>query len=66
VIQALLPKDLWKATNFAANMMRDGTCRSRAIKISASYYGVEYSDLQSALSQRSGRTQKGIQKKGAI
>jgi len=59
VVQAKLDKDVWQATNFAASMMREGTYRPKAIRIAASYYHVEYEDVQRALSQRSGRTQKG-------
>lgn len=59
VIQALLPRDVWQAVNFAASMMRKGTERVRAIRTSAKYYSVSYEDVQSGLSQRAGRCRKG-------
>ncbi len=59
VVQAYLPKDLWQAVNFASSMMRKGTYRPKAIKIASNYYDVSYDDVQSGLSQRPGRSQKG-------
>jgi hypothetical protein len=59
VIQARLPKKVWMATNFASQMLRDGTWRTVAIRRAASYYGVAYEDVQSAMSQRSGRSRTG-------
>ncbi len=58
VIQAYLPKDLWKAVNFAAKMIRNGMMHTKAIKIASHYYSVKYEHVQSGLSQRSGRMKR--------
>ena len=62
LVNARLPKDVWQAVNFAAKLIRDGKCRVDAIRISSNYYGVEYKDVQSGLSQRWGMSRKGKKK----
>ncbi len=59
VIQARLPKDVWLAVQFAANMLRKGDSHSRAVRVAAGYYHVDPAEVRSGLSQRSGRNQSG-------
>jgi|SRR5215813_12653383 len=59
VVQQLLPKDVWQATNFAASLVQKGKHPAEAVCIASGYYKVPSADVQSALSQRSGRSQKG-------
>ena len=47
------------AVSFAAKMIREGKYMGTAIRIAASYYQVDRSDVQKGLASRSGRAQKG-------
>ena len=53
-----LPKDLWRAINFAASMMRKGQHRVESVKIASNYYNVDFSDVMSGLAQRAGRAKR--------
>jgi hypothetical protein len=64
VLQQLLPKDVWQATNFAASLISQGKHPVEAVRIAATYYKVPRSEVHSALSQRSARNRKGKGKKG--
>jgi len=47
------------AINFAAKMIREGEYPGTAIKIAASYFGVEYGVVQRGLASRAGKSRKG-------
>jgi hypothetical protein len=59
VVQQMLPKDVWQATNFAASLVQKGKHPAEAVRIASGYYKVSRDEVHSALSQRSGRSQKG-------
>lgn len=58
VIQQKLPYNVFMATQFAANMVREGKPLFQAITIASKYYEVEWKDVQYAMAQRSARNRK--------
>ena len=58
VIQQRLSPELWKATQFAADMVHRRTPLFKAIRIAAGYYHCSFDEVQRAMSQRSGRNKK--------
>ena len=52
-MQELLPKDLWKAVNFAASMINKGQRPQDAVRISARYYKVDSREVAKHCGKRS-------------
>lgn len=51
-----------RATNFAAQLRREGKYLGEAIRIASRYYKVEYADVQRALASRGGKAHRGTKR----